>query len=500
MDNRGYREVGNRIETSDVCLIIEKENRRCLQILRILENALTTDINKRPSYESVLGVYFIDILKFTTHLGLRRNLSPEDISLMNQYSSDYSRDRAKRWPYVHQVQNFEFGHRFVPSLTTHKKRFVSRLANLLIFFRNRENKRVSVTSSSLSKEILRWSTQNDIALDLVSDKHQVFYFLDLMQQINALRDPLDQIAQTAEFPVSGQFLFELVSAHILANCSEGQPLDFIKNDVFLAGSGCEIEHRLLSASARFYKKSVINVFHGGSYGVQDKPNFSVGEQLLCTHLIAFGQQQFLSESFQPTKLIYGRFPTVAPPSTRKMIKKPTSQDRLMYVPTSLRGKTKRFGPYEDMPDDVYVDVWKWMRKMFGSRLIIKLHPKSVVNPPVEPPFCLGAFETALGDADTFIFDYHSTAFNIASGTDKPIVFLDYGLQNFTPNGLRAIKSRCIYFNMKTRPPATLSDIFKKGSRRTATWSYVGDFVSSANSPTINVATQQTIQALLARNR
>ena len=93
-----------------------------------------------------------------------------------------------------------------------------------------------------------------------------------------------------------------------------------------------------------------------------------------------------------------------------------------------------------------------MRQIFGSELVIKLHPKNTIDCDFDAPLRFEPFENILNEADTLIFDYHSTAFNIASGTNKPIVFLDFGLQRFTPSGLAGIKSRSIYFDMKQAPP------------------------------------------------
>ena len=54
------------------------------------------------------------------------------------------------------------------------------------------------------------------------------------------------------------------------------------------------------------------------------------------------------------------------------------------------------------------------------------------------------FEEVMGDFDVLVFDYFSSAFSIGAATNKPIVYLDLGLRNFTPAGLDAIKKRCVY--------------------------------------------------------
>ena len=204
------------------------------------------------------------------------------------------RDKTK-WPYVHELYNypdFEFGHQFSRTTSTRKKLLATHASNLQIKIKGGGSKRFCVTSSALSQALLRWSSENEICVDVVEGQNIKFRFQDLNLQISNLGSTIEKIAKSLNFTISQEMLFDIMKRHILANCEVGEPLDLIQNKIFLVGSGCEIEHRLLSATARYYDKSVINVFHGGSYGVQDKPTFSFGEQMLCTHLIVFGKQKF----------------------------------------------------------------------------------------------------------------------------------------------------------------------------------------------------------------
>lgn len=478
---------------------VDEENTVCLAILKTLEQALLIDMQQRQVFESILGIYFIDLLKLTTNLALGcSNMPAADMSNLVTTFPRIKKDKTK-WPYVHGLHNYpnlEFGHQFSRTTSTRKKLLAAHASNLQIKIKRGGSKRFCVTSSALSPALLRWSSKNKICVDVVEAQNIKFRFRDLNLQIDKLSSTIEKIANTLNFPISQEMLFDIVRRHILANCEEGEPLDLIKNKIFLVGSGCEIENRLLSSTARYYDKSVINVFHGGSYGVQDKPTFSFGEQMLCTHLIVFGKQQFSNKRFHPTNFGFGQYEKVLPKQGANKVEKPKITDRLMYVPTSLRGATKRFGPFEDMPDGVYKNVWKLMRQIFGSELVIKLHPKNTIECDFDAPLRFEPLENILNEADTFIFDYHSTAFNIASGTNKPIVFLDFGLQSFTPSGLEGIKSRSIYFDMKQAPPHSFHDVIKRADEPKWSAHFVEEFISSNGKPTIDVATQHMIELLL----
>ena len=128
-----------------------------------------------------------------------------------------------------------------------------------------------------------------------------------------------------------------------------------------------------------------------------------------------------------------------------------------------------------------------MREIFGAELIIKLHPKSNASIDVAAPIITENFEYCLDRADTFIFDYVSTAFTLAAGTDKPIIYLDYGLQNFTEQGIKSIKSRCIYYDMRLDLPNIYDEVVDKAKSMTFNHDYIERFVAADGQETIDEA-------------
>jgi hypothetical protein len=226
---------------------------------------------------------------------------------------------------------------------------------------------------------------------------------------------------------------------------------------------------LLSSAAHSQNVKVINVFHGGSFGVQVKPNFFEGEGLLCDVLVTYGtaNSKWIVDNagtggkYLPPEIINGSYDWAKILYRNSPIRLPQTTDKLMYVPTTLRGADARYGPYEDWADEHYFEWWKILRILFGAKLVVKLHPKSRDNRRFPAPVLKANFELVIDSADTFIFDYVSTAFTLAAATTKPIIFIDFGLQNYDAVALEAIKGRTIYFDLRQGIPpdfATICDM------------------------------------------
>ena len=59
----------------------------------------------------------------------------------------------------------------------------------------------------------------------------------------------------------------------------------------------------------------------------------------------------------------------------------------------------------------------------------------------------GRLEKMMHKADVFVFDWVSTAFTLATATNKPIVYFDLGMRNITENAQRSIRERCIVISV-----------------------------------------------------
>ena len=88
--------------------------------------------------------------------------------------------------------------------------------------------------------------------------------------------------------------------------------------------------------------------------------------------------------------------------------------------------------------------------------VLKLHPKSIVDPGdlgLQHGLVRGGnLQDCMDVPDVFVFDCVSTAFTIAAATEKPIIYFDIGLRNFSPRGRQAVQDRCIW--IEADPGAT----------------------------------------------
>lgn len=481
----------NKMQLRTISKIIEKENKQAEQIYKVLLLALKNAGKKRPVYQHILGIYFIDLLKFFTGISYRQNEYEQNPLLS---AEDYQ-SVSTSWPYLlmHEIKSgfeldqFKWGHDFNNLSALTKKKVLAKFLAFSNFIRGGAKGTLAITEGAMTLDRFKIAFRRRINFDLIAiNKFGKIPIDDLDKQLNDLDLVIAVILNIMRYPIDFETACTILHNHIKANCMSGTSPRISSADVLVAGSGCAIDNRLLAYMARHHGMRVVNIFHGGSYGVQSKPTFNQGEKLMATDLAVFGQIQDLPGE-ENIAFINGRYEKIRPITKTRKICLPKIGDRLMYVPTSLRNDNKRFGPYEDMSDVQYVKLWGMMRKIFGTDLIIKLHPKNNANTYVDMPIITENFEFCLNSADTFIFDYVSTAFTIATATDKPIIYLDYGLQNFTDQGIKNIKSRCIYYDMRLDLPYAFEDVVEKAKTMTFNHDYIRNFVAADGQETIDEA-------------
>lgn len=240
-------------------------------------------------------------------------------------------------------------------------------------------------------------------------------------------------------------------------------------DVLLTGSPVNPETRLAAARAKAEGIPVVSILHGESTGVLDEPVFGYGENTFVDTVVgngdagcaqAAGGDYGNSLYDEPVSYVPAASPRVKRLHTGTAIPKLSQLDspRYMYVPTSFTG-SGRYGPYRDIHDVAYLE---WQRgvlacaaKQFPGRVLWKQHPsdkRKLDGSPIGVTLVSKEFEDALEAADVFIFDYISTAFTLAAGTSKPIVYFDIGLRNLTPSAMRAVKARCMYVRVDPLQP------------------------------------------------
>lgn len=212
----------------------------------------------------------------------------------------------------------------------------------------------------------------------------------------------------------------------------------------LTGSNSNINSRILSANYLQNNLPVISVAHGHHSGrVFDDPVFSYAELTMSTHYIDFGSYNS-QWNFNPApKIIYRSSNKVESLISEKNSSLKSVSKEILYVPTSY-SKNIFYGPYRSFEDHVYVE-WQKMLLNTDENLIIKTHPKSKApfeiteNQKIE-----GFLEDVILNFDRFVFDYVSTAFALACGTGKPILYFDLGIRKLNNVALEIIKERCFY--------------------------------------------------------
>ena len=466
---------------------VECDNQMCLKIYEQLVCALDESSKSYARHENVIAVYFLDILKFVTGSLLRQG----EINKGKFYLAHKNNQIAalgtggSSWPYYRYDElncgalrdPISFGHDL--SVKMGRPKTIG-LLSLLSLFAAKEKKYISLSPKAISAERILLLMCHRIGFRLIkSSSSEKFGFPNFRSQLQLIESLIADLLCGADFRIRPSEMANTFSNHVLANCVEGKMPKFNFGELFLAGGGCEIINRLLSAAAIEQGVPVVNVFHGGSYGVQIKPSFNIGELYMCDHLVTYGERwENWSSAHFPTvhgyvnaKFYGGHFSSARKLYSGEKIRSPSKTARLMYVPTTLRGANARYGPFEDFEDVLYENWWQELRKIFGDQMIIKLHPKSRKKAAVREPTLRGSLERLVCNADTFIFDYVSTAFSLIAATEKPIIFLDTGLQNFDEKALDTIKRRTVYFNLKNGMPPNYSVICTKAAERSFSYDY-----------------------------
>lgn len=228
-------------------------------------------------------------------------------------------------------------------------------------------------------------------------------------------------------------------------------------DLLVCGSLNRLSNRKLAAQAREQDKPVISILHGDGDGMIDEPLLGYGERTYATSLLGYSCEHTTPALYNG---LFDSEPKYVPsnsnvvmglyrgPEVRRIID--FDKTRFMYVPTSLSG-SQRHEPFRCLPDQLYLDWQKELIRGFNN-LIYKHHPKGQKPSINVEKVTTANLKDCLSEADAFVFDHISTAFNIAAATDKPIVYYDIGLRNLTDTAIEKIRDRCIWIDVDWSDP------------------------------------------------
>lgn len=166
----------------------------------------------------------------------------------------------------------------------------------------------------------------------------------------------------------------------------------------------------------------------------------------------------LANTFNPSWHVHDRRPRIVSIGERDNTKAPSCParwiqpnkiKRVMYPTTALLGERVTLDHF--VGDYVYVDWAARLVSRLGQhryRVIHKPHPGGDNRFPSGFARRLGAvqsnkpFEQALGEADAFVLDFaRSTTFPVALATNKPIVYIDFGLERWHPQARALLERR-----------------------------------------------------------
>jgi hypothetical protein len=438
---------------------------------------LQDSYKKYPLGCNVIAIFFMDLLKLLTQVALKERELKNEIVMAQLLNSE-----LKSWPY--------FGYKDIHSGFSYKDKFFGK--DTSVGFSNGKalnKKSIYIIFSNYLKKIYgknsinilmcgssALSNKRDIDiltgkcnLHVFDTKHPWFFLPELNDQLSYMRNSLKELLPLhikSEFTI--QSIINIFSNHISCSLDTKNKNPEINADYILLGSGVELNNRMLGSLAKQQNIPVINIMHGGAFGVQDEPVFGIyGEQLFSNKILGYGRA--VIDQTDSYKFINNHINGYIPSNAghiSNLYKGPEVKVRhkinnYYYFPTSLRGSKHRYGPYQDLPDKLYLQWQEIISSIFQNGYSTKLHPKEkysylygdqLVNP------INGTFEKTQGEVDIFVFDYIGSAFFQACATDKPIIYFDLGIRNIGVDAMEKIKDRVIYYNLKTDSLPSLSDI------------------------------------------
>lgn len=468
--------TGNKqLFTKSLSDYIEEDNKETLKIYNALFTGYLKSLSIYPKENNLLGVYFFDVLKLLTLSHLKKREINNGIEPRNKILNR----TLETFPYIG-YEDIKNGcdidsKRFGKGLTvtqSYQRRVFQSIVNLQFTMGRKASAKVSLLSPMIDSGCNLWLESPHIKTNLINYSKSLFAFPQLEDQLINLKSLISELIENCKHLMPPKILTDLLYKHVLADCSEGNPKIHIDGDVLLLKCGIELQNRMLAIAARVKGRAVINIMHGEAFGVYDEPIFSeLGEQMYSTAILGFGSK-VLNNSHPYQYGIKNGLEYIESNGVNVLkhykheisgINSKLPNVNFFYYPTTFSGTSYRYGPFRDTADSLYIKWQNVLLELFGNTLKIKLHPKEKFS----EYYSLGGGEKIRGDfdellsgIDVFVFDYISTAFNIACATNKPIIYFDLGIRRIHIEALDEIKIRTIYFSIKDGIP-TIDEVMEQ---------------------------------------
>ncbi|MDO8505525.1 MAG: hypothetical protein Q7S48_03035 [bacterium] len=453
---------------------IAEDNKVSLTVYEELLKSYRASLVNFPKEVNLIGIFFFEILKLVTGTILRKR-ELEEYLVQDQ---DILEKEVRTWPYT--------GYRdLVSGLDPDKKiygrpdriaqtNFMRSAIALISTFRaslsTRKSFTVGIIGTGLDRQLAGVCLKYGWKVRLLDDRFIIKHIPKVEDQLFIVAQFIKELAVRISLPFKVASYENLIFRHIKSLVQEGMPAP-LEIDALITGSGAEFYNRLISAHAQYYKIPVIRIHHGEGFGIADEPIFGVGDQSYADIFVGYGpffnehtpEYEYTSNMLWSPQYVSSSSPVcVAQRSSRNVqpLELGSATRRVFYFPTSLSGYMHRYGPYRDLPDELYLR-WHNQIKQWLGPLTVKAHPKerySALFCKYHQSFITTDLREMIDQVDVFVFDYISSAFFIAAATDKPIIFLDLGLRNIAKCAFQYIKERTHYVDIRKYNTLTKDEI------------------------------------------
>ncbi len=439
--------------------VVKEEREICLDIFFALKEKKKILSETFGNNQNLYNIFFYDILKIFTQILLK------NYEYSNKYNLSYFENiNQPNLPYIsnkeikEEVINLEgknFGKKF-------ESNFRIYLKNLYIFFLNLKNfsffgKKIYLKGRGITKKNLNEFSKLKINTSFVP--YRKINIKNHKEQILQIKYHIRDIISSNKILSRMKNLDMIIIKHIESFISKNFVFNTHKNkNCFLVcNSGIELDIRISRDEFKTNQGKIINLVHGGSSGVLDEPLWGDdGDNYIADYVVGYGSSYSENYSnspyFKNKNFVYlhrnPEFENLYNPN--KKILNTDLEGNNYYFPTTLRGANYRHGPYQDIPDKIYLDWQSELNETFRGNIITKMHPKEKFTFLYEDKIfkkVYGKLFDIIKDANLFVFDYFSTVFIEACTTDKPIIFFDLGIRNINSKSLELIKKRVVYFDI-----------------------------------------------------
>ncbi len=442
----------------------KEDNDRCIEIYEHLVTAYFRGADRYRPESNIISIFFHELMfaftgYFLCQQDIKRDHFPEALE-------PHEHELCKRFPFLRHSNNSTYEPRSEWLGTSSRTSLSMRqqLVQKLSCIRfPKGRKTIALCDPGTDIEELSWH--------LLSMGHAMIYPREVFIEVPDFDIQWERVAKlSSKFGIDNaytDFIKSYLSLYIHPEATR------VEWDIIVVGTLKQLRNRLLAVLTRRSGKIVIAVGHGEADGDLDIPQREFGERVFCNSYLSYGTAAGAnlksSRIIKPIAPLPIEHPVNAPlvgnifnPTPIPKFSKITNP-RIMYVPTTF-SMSSRYGPFRDVSDFNYISWQRYLLRTLDIS-VVKVHMKnpapyrSLTETQWQVLLCISDrctvkivrdenFSRCLDLADVFVFDYLSTASHIAFATNKPIVFLDFGFNNPFPNLVEALKSRCIYLDMR----------------------------------------------------